>query len=102
MVGGDQVDYAVAQALPKRFAIFAAANRRRALELSCAARNFLRSEMEVVRTSFDGHRKTTAPGLSQSADCQRRRKMNDVNPASGFLAQFEQQIDRSKLSFVWP
>jgi hypothetical protein len=82
MVGGDQVDYAVAQALPKRFAIFAAANRRRALELSCAARNFFRSEMEVVRASFDGHRKTTASGLSSAKPAPSDERVNP-HPVSG-------------------
>jgi hypothetical protein len=54
MVRRDEVDYAIAQALPKSLAIFAPANRRSALELCCTFCDFFSRQMKIVRTGFHG------------------------------------------------
>ena len=53
MIGGDQVDRAVAERSPQLFAILAFANRRRAFEFRGAVGDFFRGEGQVVRASLD-------------------------------------------------
>ena len=67
MIRHNEVDRAVAQRLPKLFAIFPLANWRTAFELSGAVRNVLRGEMQIVRASFDGNQKPALRSIGRAS-----------------------------------
>src|SRR6266478_37941 len=58
MIRCHQIDHSVSKALPKFFAILAAANGRRALEERLAVRDVLERKMQILWASFDAERKS--------------------------------------------
>src|SRR5258708_3491040 len=58
----DQVDQTVAQALPQRFAIGRAADRRSALEERGAVGDFFRCTVQIMRARLDRDRQALALG----------------------------------------
>ena len=56
MVGGDQINYALAKCLPEIFAILAAADGRRAFVLCAAVGNIFRGEVQLMRASLHSER----------------------------------------------
>lgn len=65
MVGDDEVDKAIAKALPKLVAIFAAANRWSAFEERRFIGNGFGVEMQIMRTGFDGYREAVRTRSTQ-------------------------------------
>src|SRR5437870_4815371 len=54
MIADDHIKRAIAQRLPKRFAICTLTERRAAFEFRRAARTFFGSKMQIVKSSFGG------------------------------------------------
>ncbi len=65
MIGRDQIDDSVFQPPPQLFAIVARANRRRTFTQCRPVWNFFRTEIQIVRTSFNTYRKPLRPGRAQ-------------------------------------
>src|SRR5580765_1199881 len=54
MIGGDEVESAVAQGTPERRSVTRLADRWRALEFGCTVRDVFGGERQVVRARFGG------------------------------------------------
>ena len=72
MVGHHAVDGAVGQRLPQEVLVGGLADRRAALELPGAVRDFLGGEGEVVRAGLDGERGRPPPWRPRSAAARRQ------------------------------
>src|SRR5260370_11322179 len=65
MIGRDHIDDSVFQPPPQLFALAPRANRRRTFTQCRPVWNFFRTEIQIVRTSFNTYRKPLRPGRAQ-------------------------------------
>src|SRR6266436_6634209 len=86
MIRRHQINDSFSKALPQFFAILPAADWRRALEKGLAVRDFVRREMQVMRTSFNAQ---WQPLRLRCADYVQRligRQVHNVQPKMIFAA----------------
>ena len=72
MVRRDEVNYAIAQPLPKSLAVFAAANRRGTFVLCGAVGDLFGGQMNIVRTGFRSDGKDAVVRRAQFFECAGR------------------------------
>lgn len=101
MIGSDEVDDSIAEAIPKAFAIFACANRGSAFEESGALRDCFRDEMQIVRTGFDGNGKTCEARGLEVRNGSARGEMDDVQAEFEFAAEREEKTNGGEFGFLW-
>ena len=78
MIGRDQIDDSIAQALPQRFAVGSRADWRRAFEQRAAGRNLFGEEVQVMGTGLHRNRQALGASLGQILERQGSGEMNDV------------------------
>ena len=102
MVRRDQVDGAGAKGSPEPFAIFAFADRRRALKFGRAVSDFFCCERQVMWTRFNAHQRACRFSGLQLRNRIGRSQMNNVNARIELAAQPQEQRNRLVFGLAGP
>ncbi len=102
MVGRDQVDGAGAKGSPQPFAIFAFADRWRALKLGRAVGDFFCRERQVMRARFDADQWASRFSGLQLRNRIRRSQMHDMNARIELATQPQEQRNRLIFGLAGP
>src|SRR5213075_1978315 len=97
----DKIDRALFQRFPKLFAVFAFANRRTALELSCSIGDVFGGEVQIVGTSLSGNWQSRFLGLAEHRQCLGGGMMHDVHATAGLAAEANHQLHSFVFGFTW-
>ena len=96
-----QVDYALFEALPQRFPVFAGADRRSTLVQGRAVGDVFRTEMQIMRAGFDRNLETLRSRGAQFRQGSAGRKVNNVQSKAILATESQQQTNGRQLGFLW-